>query len=696
MATYTVPTDFKLIDSAVATASPGDTIVLDGDIFWDSAIAYPLDKDGMTFEVKTSHQFSVKLGDAVTTFAYFGQTNVMHELIDSQGDNELTFGTVASGVVTITGGHDVIHLVDETKYVRLAIDWSSDTTDVVVSMPEGLYKSGVSSITADAAFGYYSVKTGSGNDNVTLLDRAVSVDTGAGDDTIDVRGHLGEYSTFSGGDGNDIYHVDWYSTLYNSKAIKEGKTAQAGDHDRVVFSGSYTFILPDNVEDLTIAGNHDGNGEGNALSNIMVGDDSNNVLDGKDGQDSMAGGKGDDTYYGIWSQDTFTEAADEGDDTLILSGSPGAVFEIPQNFENVVLFAERVEYVKGTAADNKIECNAGKQTIDGGAGADDMAGGIGRDVYYLDNPGDRVTDTSGYNRIYIETAGDMKFLNAFGDIYFKGSGAINLVSTYTASVQLHSITIHGNSADNAIKVNYGTSLHGGGGDDTLQGEAKLIEGGIGNDVIRTAYAKQVSGGAGKDVIYGGWEIDGGRGADRLIGGFIGNLYVDVDVSDTIIETDPYDSRYNDRVTFSGRGGMAFILPEKVEDIELIGSKSINAVGNDLRNTIIGNDGHNVLTGGLGRDFMRGGMGRDTFRFVTRADSDEQHADVIRDFQRGLDRIDLTAFDNGSLADTIVVDKHVSYVLYGIRVTVDLEGDGAIDLSFHLGGIKSISESDFLL
>ena len=66
---------------------------------------------------------------------------------------------------------------------------------------------------------------------------------------------------------------------------------------------------------------------------------------------------------------------------------------------------------------------------------------------------------------------------------------------------------------------------------------------------------------------------------------------------------------------------------------------VGGAGNDA---LSGGDGNDILSGGDGSDKMTGGDGRDIFIFTESAigtTRDGEH-DVITDFQRGSDRIDL--------------------------------------------------------
>ena len=138
-----------------------------------------------------------------------------------------------------------------------------------------------------------------------------------GDDTMD--GGPGNDSML-GGDGNDIYYVD-----------------QAGDvvvelpnqgTDSVIATVT-SYLLPDNVENLTYVDALNFAGTGNALDNAITGNIGNDTLDGQDGNDTLSGGGGADVLLGGLGNDvlhipnlSFAQAVGgAGNDTLVLDGA---------------------------------------------------------------------------------------------------------------------------------------------------------------------------------------------------------------------------------------------------------------------------------------------------------------------------------------------------------------------------------------
>ena len=97
-------------------------------------------------------------------------------------------------------------------------------------------------------------------------------------------------------------------------------------------------------------------------------------------------------------------------------------------------------------------------------------------------------------------------------------------------------------------------------------------------------------------------LNGQGGADRLEGGTGNDIYV-TDGLDTIIEA---INAGIDQLRASG----SVILAANIEHATLIGTGNINAIGNNLNNSILGNSGRNILKGGGGDDTLNGQGGAD--------------------------------------------------------------------------------------
>jgi Ca2+-binding RTX toxin-like protein len=188
---------------------------------------------------------------------------------------------------------------------------------------------------------------------------------------------------------------------------------------------------------------------------------------------------------------------------------------------------------------------------------------------------------------------------------------------------------------------------------------------IGNDII--------NGGAGNDTI------NGGDGNDTINGGD-GNDIINAGVGNDIINAGVGNDTIN--------GGLG-------KDIinAGVGNDIINGgAGKDIINGGAGDDiinggaGDDNLTGGDGNDTLTGGGGNDTFVFKAGFG-----ADIITDFQDGLDLIDLTAFGNSSVFSTLnIIPNPASGT--NVLITSTLTGFGSITLQNFTG---TLDQSDFL-
>ena len=113
-------------------------------------------------------------------------------------------------------------------------------------------------------------------------------------------------------------------------------------------------------------------------------------------------------------------------------------------------------------------------------------------------------------------------------------------------------------------------------------------------------------------------------------------------------------------------------------------------GNDGNDGLIGEEGNDTLIGASGSDWLVGGEGEDIFVFVPEGLSDW---DIILDFTRGEDKIDLSYFDT---IDSVHDIKWYHYGLdsiYGARLDLTEHGGGQILL--HLYDEDYIYPADFI-
>ncbi|MCC7413216.1 MAG: calcium-binding protein [Gammaproteobacteria bacterium] len=212
-------------------------------------------------------------------------------------------------------------------------------------------------------------------------------------------------------------------------------------------------------------------GTGNDRLEGAAGDD---VLNGGAGADTMLGGTGNDRYWVNSAQDTVTETATGGSDSVYASTS----FRLPAYVENLTLTGSGAisatgnglaNTLIGNAAANILTAGGGKDVLDGGLGSDRMLGGSGDDVYHVDHTGDRVIETAGQGSDTVFSSIGYRLPAHVEMLRLTGTGNLDGTGNGLAN------TLVGNAGDN--------TLRGGGGDDILVLGAGIDTGigGAGND-----------------------------------------------------------------------------------------------------------------------------------------------------------------------------------------------------------------------
>jgi Ca2+-binding RTX toxin-like protein len=209
--------------------------------------------------------------------------------------------------------------------------------------------------------------------------------------------------------------------------------------------------------------------------------------------------------------------------------------------------------------------------------------------------------------------------------------------------------------------------------------------GVGN-----ALANTITGNEGNNVLSGldGFDtIDGGHGRDTLDGG-----------------------SGNDRL-FGGEGDDA--LFGRLGNDRLEGGEGDDTLRGGANNDqLFGGDGEDVLYGGMGRDILTGGADADRFVFAATVETPAGvNRDIIADFQKGLDLIDLSRIDarvNNTTADDAFTfigtgaftgtAGQLRYQIVGGNTVIgfDTDGNGVADGEIQLTGAIALSAGDFVL
>jgi Ca2+-binding RTX toxin-like protein len=493
---------------------------------------------------------------------------------------------------------------------------------------------------------------------------------GAGDDIIDDG--LG-YDTINGGAGVDTFKrfydgVDYGTVLALdlNRGLTYSPTSPGDGSDFLIeienleVSGGYTFLLM-----------------GNSQQNVLKSANGDDTLYGMGGSDSLLAGEGDDLLSGGLGDDYLDGGA--GTDTVTYAGQTGSVIaslvagtatgaDGNDRFINVenLIGGNGNDTLTGNAAANTLTGGVGNDTLNGGLGNDRLIGGAGNDIYVI-NGGDTIVE---------DTAA--------------GTDTVQSTVAYTLGLNLENLTLTGTSAINGTGNTLNNVISG-------NSAANTLNGGIGNDTL-----------------------NGGLGNDRLIGGVGNDVYV-INGGDTIVEdvaagTDTVQST------------VAYALGLNLENLTLTGSGAINGTGNTLNNVITGNGAANTLnggigndriTGGLGKDTLVGGVGADTFVFNTISDSTTVSTtwDIITDFTRGQDKIDLRTIDafgpsaandaflwKGTAAFSSASAGEARFQKYDNAGTandytvvfLDNDADMAVEMAIRLNGLQNLAASDFMV
>ncbi|WP_442581715.1 beta strand repeat-containing protein [Mesorhizobium sp. ASY16-5R] len=370
-------------------------------------------------------------------------------------------------------------------------------------------------------------------------------------------------------------------------------------------------------------------------------------------------------------------------------------------------------------------------------------GGIGSDLYFVDDATDTIIETAG-NGTADQVASFVSFTLAADD-------DIEILST-NSSTGKSAIDLRGNALSQTIVGNDGkNTLHDGGvgGADTMRGHDGndtylvynsgdiVIElAGEGNDRVSAgvdyvlgkgvhvellnttalnatyavnltgnSFAQTIRGNAGDNIL-----SDGGTGAaDTLIGGKGNDGYQVYNSGDVIVELDGEgDDRVSAAVNFVLTAGAHI---EYLNTTSLVGTYAVDLTGNELVQLVRGNDGANTLDGGGGADVLYGMGGADNFRFSTALAADN----IVRiaDFAAGTDKIELddaifTTLGLGALSasafkDTALAprdaDDHIIYNSVSGALLYDADGFGTTFAAIRfatLTGSPTLTAADFVV
>jgi len=641
-----------------------------------------------TDTVQSSVSFT--LGANIENLELTGSNNIngtgntlVNTITGNSGDNTLDGGT---GADTLIGGLGNDTYVFDNLNDKI-IELSGEGNDTI--------RAAVGNVVGNPALFDLSLAGYENIENLVLTGTTVLNATG-NDNNNTFTGNAG-INHFAGGLGDDVYIIN------SNDLVTE---APGGGIDTVIVTlvGSSPYVIPDNVENVILAGTTATNLTGNSGDNTLGGSAGNNTLDGGAGADTLSGGLGNDVYIVDNVGDLVIEGVAGGKDLVKSSIS----YTLTANVESLTLTGTANIDGTGNDLDNTITGNAGNNTLDGGIGADHLFGGAGNDVYIIDSKADVIVDTAGIDTVIstvsyvLQPSLENLTLSGSGDINGTGSAYANIIIGNSGANTIDGMsgndTISGGDGNDVLKGNIGNDIVDGGlGDNSLDGGAgndiltastgnDTITGGDGNDTIDGGDGANVlSGGTGNDTITGGAgndTIDGGTGIDTMTGGAGNDIYTVDHPNDVIIETagngtdtlnvntSSYTLSAATEIEVINMGAQSSIL-----DAHLT-SNGATITGSALANQIHGGSGDDIINGGLSSDLLWGGAGADTF--VINSSDALTRRDTIEDFNAGEgDKLDISNLLTGYQAGTSEITDFVHMVTSGnsTLVEVNTTGDG---------------------
>lgn len=400
----------------------------------------------------------------------------------------------------------------------------------------------------DGGPGDDSLTGGGGNDEISGSGGSDTIDGGDGNDEIYGDGFVS--SPYPGEDGNDVI----------AGGLGADQILGGGGNDTIDGGAGDDYLRGGAGEDIVDGGDGDdwvsGFGEQgygfDLHRDTLRGGAGNDRIEAGYG-DSVDGGADSDTVYFYFAAGAtagitadFRQLANNG--TMTVAGATitnveyvGGIYLTP--FDDVVV-AGAVPgvdgiFLSGGEGNDDLTGSSGVDTIDGGPGDDIIRGGVGINPAISPST-DRLNGEAGNDTIYI---------GADGALASGGPG---------------NDTVYGGDAYDEINGDAGNDrLFGGGGNDGINGgpDADYIEGGAGddflggwsgNDEIRGGIGNdEIHGGAGNDLLFGedgndiinGGDtnladgddmIDGGAGNDRLNGNAGADIIAGGDGDDVIL------------------------------------------------------------------------------------------------------------------------------------------------------------------
>ena len=520
----------------------------------------------------------------------------------------------------------------DTMKVRAIHDAAGAVTEFEVSANGNVSRrysaAGIERVTYDPALGdNRPVNLKFVADGVRPFEFPAIVHTAGGDDSVAANLATGVTATVELGDGKDTYTGGPGIDRVNGGPGDDTITGAAGNDDLLGGPGA-DALTGDTGDDVL---------RGEADNDSLVGGKGTNRLVGGPGDDQLLSQDGDDLLYGDEDAELVpgdAGATDGGADYIILGG--GADKVIAGNGNDIVLSMPSKRAAEGSAA-VRVLGNGGDDEIVTGNGDDTVFGGLGADTISTLGGADTVSGDAGVDTCIQDpttlTAPPENATVGTGDTINGGPGADKLageVGNDTINGGDGDDRLCGHAGDDTLNGDAGSdAAWGGSGVDTMNGggDADLlygndggdrIAGGAGADVVlgQAGDDPELNGDEGDDRIEGGAGKDaanGGIGDDDILGGssaaFVPVGVTTASVGDTgdgpLAGGDGHDVIIGDNGTITRTGQTN---PNNGAPVRTVSLADVANVGGP--DTIAGDAGDDTLYGGLGADRVEGGAGDD--------------------------------------------------------------------------------------
>lgn len=528
--------------------------------------------------------------------------------IRTGGGNDTIFGTPGADTIVAGGGNDSISggggadsidggtgtdsaAFDLSAFGAVTFTLNAAANAVSVFAGTTAQVTNVEAFDLRTGAGNDSLTLGAGNDSVAAGLGTNTVNTGAGDDSIATTG----IDTINAGPGNDTWAIDYFDATglaftraaNGSIAISNGASATGVESVQASLGTNATVTL--------------GAGGAPGSSSFF------SVLGGRLNLD--------------WSAKTTENFINAGD-----SQSYGNIANASLD-EVVATYGFTSADIRAGSGNDRITGLgfSGRSTISGGAGNDEITsfgidaidGGTGTDTWngrYFLTSGLTVTQTAP-GSFTLSNGGAATGIEVFNldlganaTVSLRSGGAAGRFSSVSVGSGTLTLDWSDKTAGSFLQAQNNTS-YGSYAGDFLTDEVLSTYGFTSATLLTGSGVDYVNGTEGNDVIRtgaGGDFVSGLGGADTVYGGTGDDSYFDVTDADMIVELagEGYDSVYAET---------SFALPDNVEFLQLGGTGDFSGTGNALGNVIIGNGGANLLSGGEGNDSLSGfggGIGPD--------------------------------------------------------------------------------------